>query len=126
MELRPLVRGNEYHGPVRVPVSRPAGSDTFSGVIYRPRRRFHHLRTADQEEERVKHLQQMAEERRAERKAEQERIRIFGPDISSLDENGGPIGVDCKVLKTLDFDGGVRLYYRRQDCFIETFYFSSF
>ena len=113
MERRPCVPGRQYKGPVRVPVVRSSGFTTVHGVTYRPRRRFFHLRAADYEEK-LKQAQLMAEDRRAERKAEQERIAIYGPDISTLDELGGPMNGQCKVLKTIEHEGTVRLYYRRQ------------
>ena len=114
MELRPCAPGTEYHGPRRVSVTRPSGAQTFPGVIYRPRSRFWHLRSADYEE-RAKQLQQMAENRRAERKAEQDRLSQFGPDISIQDETDGPLDGDCRILKTLEHGDEVRLYFRRKD-----------
>ena len=113
MELRPCLPGQKYSGPVRVPVTRSSGAHMVPGVTYRPRRRFFHLRSADYEEK-LKQSQQMADERRAERKAEQARIAIYGPDISTLDEDGFQIDATCKVLKTIEHEGNVRLYYRRQ------------
>ena len=117
MELRPCAPGVEYRGPKRVPVRRSSGAQAMSGITYRPRKRFFHLRTADYDEK-LKHCQHLADKRRMERKAEQERIQKYGPDISVPDEDDGPLGPDCKVLKTLDtHDGEVRLYYRRKGAF---------
>ena len=56
----------------------------------------------------------MADDRRAIRKAEQERIAIYGPDISTQDELDGPLDGQCKLLKTIEHEGNVRLFYRRK------------
>ena len=114
MELRPCALGTEYHGPVRVPVARPSGAQTFSGISYRPTRQFWRLRPADYAQK-AKHYQQMAEQRRAERKAQQEHVKIYGPEISVEDDGNEPLGSDCKVLKQLEYDGKVRLYFRRKE-----------
>ena len=113
MELRPCAPGERYEGPVRIPVRRSSGAQAINGVTYRPLRKFWHLRTAGYNDD-LKHFQQMAEERRVKRKAEEEKIRIFGPDISIEDPNTGPLDATCKVLKQTEHDGHVRLYYRRQ------------
>ena len=122
MALRPCNPGEEYRGPVRVPVSRSSGKDTYPGVSYRPTRQFWNLRPADYVSQ-LEHYKQMAEERRAGRKAEQEKIKMFGPDISEEDIDGGDIGADCKVLKNLEYDGKVRLYYRRQELILYVFHY---
>ena len=117
MELRPCLPGEQYEGPVRVPVSRPTGAQSFSGVIYRPIRQFWHLRTAAYNEK-AKHFQQMAEQRRIVRKAEQEQLKIYGPSISIEDPNQDPLDSNCKILKQIENDGVVRLFYRRKERFI--------
>ena len=116
MALRPCNPGEEYRGPVRVPVTRSCGADTFPGVSYRPTRQFWKLRSADYAAQ-VEHYKKMAEERRAERKAEQEKIKTFGQEISLDDVGGGVIDSNCKLLKHLEHDGKVRLYYRRKGCY---------
>ena len=114
MELRPCAPGTEYRGPVRVPVSRPSGAQTYRGTIHRPTRQFWHLRPADYAQK-AKHYQQMAEQRRADRKLLEDQIKIYGPEISVEDDGIEPLGVDCKVLKQLEHDGKVRLYFRRKE-----------
>lgn len=111
MSLRPCKPGEEYHGPTRVPVTR----------VHRPRRRFWHLRTADINNDR-EHFQAMAEQRRAERKAQQENIRIFGPDISLEDDSADPLDSSCKVLKFIEVDDKVRLFYRRQERYFRLYF----
>ena len=113
MELRPCKYGTEYVGPVRVPVKRSSGAQTFPGVTYRPVRRFWHLRSADFNKQK-QHFQEMADQRRADRKAQEESIRTFGPDISEDDSGSGPLDGSCKILKFIESGGIVRLFYRRQ------------
>ena len=114
MELRPCKPGEEYKGPVRVPVKRSSGARREPGIRYRPIKRFFHLRTADYNMQK-EHFQQMADERRAKRKAQQEQIKIFGPEISEEDDGEWPLDNTCKILKFLEFDGQVRLYFRRKE-----------
>ena len=114
MELRPCKPGTEYHGPVRVPVQRRTGEQTFNGVVYRPVRQFWHLRTAAFNRKK-EHFQEMADQRRSERKAHQEQIKVFGPDdVSELDESTDPLDATCKILKFIEHDDKIRLFYRRQ------------
>lgn len=112
MALRPCNPGEEYRGPVRIPVTRSCGADTFPGVSYRPTRQFWKLRSADYAAQ-AEHYKKMADDRRAERKAEQDKIKTFGLDISQEDV-GGVIDATCKILKHLEHGDKVRLYYRRQ------------
>lgn len=117
MELRPCAPGGEYRGPVRIPVTRSSGQNSFPGVVYRPTRQFFKLRPADYSRM-SEHYQKMAEERRSERHAEQEKLNIFGPDISREDDSTDEINASCKILKHLEHSGQIRLYYRRQDSII--------
>lgn len=115
MELRPCGPGVEYRGPVRVPVQRSSGRQVVPGVSYRPIKRFFHLRSSADYIKQREHFQEMADNRRAERKAQQEQIRKFGPDISEPDTGPWPLDSSCKILKYIEFDDQIRLYFRRQD-----------
>ena len=111
MELRPCILrpGDRYDGPQRVPVRRAQ-----AGVSYRPLRQFRRLKSAVYDDD-LKLFRQMADERRVERKAEEEQIKIFGPQISILDPNVGPLDSSCKILKKIEHGNQVRLYYRRKE-----------
>ena len=121
MALRPCNPGDEYRGPVRIPVTRTNGEKTFPGVSYRPTRQFFKLRSADYYKL-SEHYKKMAEDRRAERHAEQEKLKTFGPDISQEDTSGAEIDASCKILKHLEHSGMIRLYYRRKDPVINYHY----
>lgn len=116
MALRPCKPGDEYRGPPRIPVTRSNGEQTYPGVIYRPTRQFWKLRPADYHKM-SEHYQKMAEKRRSERHAEQEKLKVFGQDISQEDKSPAEIDSTCKILKHLEHGDQIRLYYRRQDRF---------